>query len=110
MLVLLAVRMLYYISIEYIVNIANQDENQGFFNLWLILPYATEIILNCVIFYFNFIKENFGSNNTEEKEEEEEESNPVVMISTQMPPDIPTATTGTLRFGGLKTNFNDLIS
>ncbi len=83
MLVLLAVRMLYYISIEYIVSIANkQDENQNYFNLWLILPYATEIILNCVIFYFNFIKEKFGSNSSEEKEEEEDKSLSVVIIPT----------------------------
>jgi hypothetical protein len=65
MMVLLIVRMLYYVTIEYIVNLDNIDNKKspdGIFNLWLILPYVTEIILNCVIFYYNFIKEKFGTN------------------------------------------------
>jgi hypothetical protein len=62
MMVLLIVRMLYYVTIEYIVNLDNKKSPDGIFNLWLILPYVTEIILNCVIFYYNFIKEKFGAN------------------------------------------------
>lgn len=61
MFVLLGVRMLYYVTIEYIVHLDDKGTSEGIFNLWLILPYVTEIILNCVIFYFNFIKEKFGS-------------------------------------------------
>jgi hypothetical protein len=62
MMVLLIVRMLYYTTIEYIVNLDKKIKSEGVFNLWLILPYFTEIILNCVIFYYNFIKEKFGTN------------------------------------------------
>lgn len=62
MMVLLIVRMLYYTTIEYIVNLDKKIKSEGVFNLWLILPYITEIILNCVIFYYNFIKEKFGTN------------------------------------------------
>jgi len=62
MMVLLIVRMLYYTTIEYIVNLDKKIKSEGVFNLWLILPYLTEIILNCVIFYYNFIKEKFGTN------------------------------------------------
>ena len=54
--------MLYYTTIEYIVNLDKKIKSEGVFNLWLILPYITEIILNCVIFYYNFIKEKFGTN------------------------------------------------
>jgi len=35
------------------------------FNLWLILPYTTEIILNMVIFYYNFLKEVTASDDEE---------------------------------------------
>ncbi len=62
MMVLLIVRMLYYVSIEYVVNLDDKSATDGIFNLWLILPYITEIILNCVIFYYNFVKEKFGTN------------------------------------------------
>jgi len=74
MLVLLGVRILYYITIKYIVNeteIGGGNNNQGkIFNLWLILPYVTEITLNCVIFYFNFIKEEFKSRKETQEQKE----------------------------------------
>jgi hypothetical protein len=37
------------------------------FNLWLILPYSTEIILNIVIFYYNFVKELVSQEDEEDK-------------------------------------------
>jgi hypothetical protein len=37
------------------------------FNLWLILPYSTEIILNIVIFYYNFVKDLVSEEDEEDK-------------------------------------------
>lgn len=61
MLVLMGIRMLYYLTLEYAVYVSEKDGINEIFNIWRIVPYITEIILNCVIFYYNFIKEKFGS-------------------------------------------------
>lgn len=91
--------MLYYIQIEYVVGLDERKTNDGIFNLWLILPYVTEIILNCVIFYYNFVKEKFGSSSSQQIEDDSE-NEPVVIVPTQMPPEIPTiASSTTVGFG-----------
>jgi hypothetical protein len=55
MLVLLVTRIVYYIFVKILQPLLNQKKEV--FNLWLILPYLTEIILNMVVFYYNFVKE-----------------------------------------------------
>jgi hypothetical protein len=79
MLVLLATRIVYYIYVKIVQPLLNIKKEV--FNLWLILPYITEIILNMVIFYYNFVKEVLST--SEEKEEEEEvEDERILMLPT----------------------------
>lgn len=59
MLLLLTIRIAYYIVIKFIQPYFYNK--QGVFNLWLILPYFTEIVLNIVIFYYNFLQDDKAS-------------------------------------------------
>ncbi len=89
--------MLYYVSIEYVVNLDDQSATDGIFNLWLILPYVTEIILNCVIFYYNFVKEKFGTNTQQtETEDIEEKNEPLIIVPSQNVPEYSTINSGAI--------------
>ena len=76
MLVLLATRIVYYVYVKIVQPLLNIKKEV--FNLWLILPYLTEIILNMVIFYYNFVKEVSSTSDEEEEEEEEFEQTPML--------------------------------
>ena len=41
--------------------------------MWLILPYITEIILNIVVFYYNFVKEVSTQDELDEEEADKPE-------------------------------------
>jgi hypothetical protein len=79
MLVLLATRIVYYVYVKIVQPLLNIKKEV--FNLWLIVPYLTEIILNMVIFYYNFVKEvSSTSDEVDEEEDEETPMLPTVMV------------------------------
>ena len=80
MLVLLATRIVYYSYVKFVQPLLNIKKEV--FNLWLILPYITEIILNMVIFYYNFVKEVVSSTSEEKEEVEEVEDERMLMLPT----------------------------
>jgi hypothetical protein len=64
MMILLTTRIVYYVYVKIVQPLL--DNKKEVFNLWLILPYSTEIILNVVIFYYNFVKDVVSSQDDEE--------------------------------------------
>ena len=92
MIVLLMTRTLYYIYVKILQPLLNQPKEV--FNLWLILPYITEIILNMVIFYYNFVKEVYSTK--DEQEEDEEEKIPIMPTVEAPQHDQLSNATGTL--------------